>query len=161
MFGGLAAFCVGLLVLGSIWVVVLETNEVWFREPVAMSTQPLPEGKGQVLIVNNHPRRLDAYAAVRAALVERGWQPMDDVHAEARFRRDLPLDDGLQTEVDEASTRAARAVLSTHALAAAAIVQASPDDPNAVQVLLLTGDDAALYDLEVLAKAAGSIQSTP
>ena len=160
-FGGLAAFCVGLLVLGTIWVVVLETEAVWLHEPVVMSTQPLPDGQGQVLIVNNHPRRLDAHAAVRAALEERGWQPMEDVDAEARLRRDIPLDDGLQTEVDEASKRAAHAVLSTHALAAAAIVQASSDDPNAVQVLLLTGDDAALYDLEALAKAAGSIQSTP
>jgi hypothetical protein len=157
----LAAFCVGLLVLGTIWVVVLETEAVWLHEPVVMSTQPLPDGQGQVLIVNNHPRRLDAHAAVRAALEERGWQPMEDVDAEARLRRDIPLDDGLQTEVDEASKRAAHAVLSTHALAAAAIVQASSDDPNAVQVLLLTGDEATLYDLEVLAKAAGSIQSTP
>ena len=160
-FGGLAAFCVGLLVLGTIWVVVLETKAVWLHEPVAMSTQPLPDGQGQILIVNNHPRRLDAHAAVRAALEERGWQPMEDVDAEARLRRDIPLDDGLQTEVNEASKRAAHAVLSTHDLAGAAIVQASPDDPNAVQVLLLTGDDASLYDLEVLAKAAGSIQSTP
>jgi hypothetical protein len=86
---------------------------------------------------------------------------MDDIDAEARFRRDIPLTNGLQVGADEASTRAVRAVLNTHDLAGAAIVQASPDDPNAVQVLLLTGDDASLYDLQVLAKAAGSIQSTP
>lgn len=160
-FGGLAAFCIGLLVLGITWAVVLEYADVWFPEPVSMSTHVLPDGQGQVLIVNNHPRRLDAHAAVQAAFTARGWQPMDDVDAEARFRRDLPLNDGLQAEVDEASTQAVRAVLSTHDLAAAAIVQASPDDPNAVEVLLLTGDEAVLYNLAVLAKAAGSIQSIP
>jgi hypothetical protein len=139
----------------------LEYADAWFPEPVSMSTHVLPDGQGQVLIVNNHPRRLDAHAAVQAAFTARGWQPMDDVDAEARFRRDLPLNDGLQAEVDEASTQAVRAVLSTHDLAAAAIVQANPDDPNAVEVLLLTGDEAVLYNLAVLAKAAGSIQSTP
>ncbi|MDG1838321.1 MAG: hypothetical protein P8I91_05920 [Phycisphaerales bacterium] len=160
-FGRLAAFFVGTFVIVFTSIFVLKYADVWFPDPVPMSTQMLPDGKGQVLIVNNHPRRLDAHTAVQAAFTARGWQPMDDIDAEARFRRDIPLTNGLQVGADEASTRAVRAVLNTHDLAGAAIVQASPDDPNAVQVLLLTGDDASLYDLEVLAKAAGSIQSTP
>jgi hypothetical protein len=159
-FGGFAAFCIGLLVLSVTYVVAVESGYVWSPQPVAAVVDVLPGGVGRVLIVNDHPRRLDADAAVRRALEGGGWAPMDDAPAEARFRRDFPLGDGLE-DSGQSFPMAARAVLKAHDLAAAAIVQARPDDPDSVQVLLVTGDEAVFCTLESLSKSAGRVQSTP
>lgn len=155
--GGVLAFLVGLLVLaggyGAFLVGSPSTPEV-----VAMAhRQALPAGSGRAMIINDHPRRLDAATRVASQLQDGGWAFADDANLEAEFRRGLPVNGTESVDYPQL----ARLVMRDHGLSATAVVRAPDDDPDGIEVVFLTADEMKTYRLPGLAKQAGDVQSSP
>ncbi|MDP7029686.1 MAG: hypothetical protein QF733_05635 [Phycisphaerales bacterium] len=154
--GGFVAAVVGFAVLVTSYFLVVGVGSDWSTPDAPPVVASIPPGYGNVVLVNDHPRRLEAATAVSAALRDSGWAPTADAAIEASFRRTVPT-----TSLDGAELAAMAApVLATHELTAAAIIQASADDPDGVDVVLVRGDGSERYRLPEL-DAEPVIQSTP
>ena len=157
--GGAFAFLIGLLVLGGGYIAMV--NGVPSPEPSAVvaaeSYAEIPSGAGHALIVNDHPRRLDAATRVAGQLQAGGWDFTADTSLEADFRRGLPINGVESSDFPEL----ARLVLRKHGLSAAAVVMAPDDDPNGVEVIFVTQDHMKTYRLPELATDATDVQLAP
>jgi len=159
--GGVAAFLVGMVVLVGGYFGVREVAPVW--SGVAPMTQAsevpttLPWGRGQVLLVSDHPRLADSQVCVAGALQDQGWDFTADSYLEAQFRSGLPV--GGTASADFPTL--ARRVLRTHNLAGAAVISAPVDDPNGVEAIFITQDSLGTYRLPALVIDATDVQSAP
>ncbi len=154
--GGFFAAIIGLAVLVAAYFMVVTVGSESPAPNMPPQLAAIPAGYGQVVLVNDHPRRLDAATAVSVALRDGGWAPTADAAIEASFRRSVPTE-----HVDgEDLARMAAPILATHELSAAAIIQASPDDPDSIEVVLVRDDGSERYRLPRLVDPA-DVQSTP
>ncbi len=154
--GGLVAMLVGFAVLVTTYVFVMEVGSDWATTNPPPIAATIPSGYGQVVLVNDHPRRMDAASAVTTALQEGGWVPTADAAIEASFRRSVPTS-GL---VGPDLARMAAPVLATHELSAAAIIQADPNDPDGIEVVFVHDGESETYNLPKL-DVLPAVQSTP
>ncbi|MDG2477292.1 MAG: hypothetical protein P8M32_05275 [Phycisphaerales bacterium] len=156
---GVAAFCVGLMVLvaGYLTFLAVAARQA---DPPAMATnvrQSLPDGQGQVLIMSDHTRRLDSTNRVAKQLQDRGWDFTANAYLEAAFRKGLPLNGTASADFPHT----ARLLMKEHGLAAAVVVTAPKDDPNGVEAVFVTPEAMDVYRLPGLASEAGDVQSSP
>jgi hypothetical protein len=157
--GGALAFLVGVLVLSGGFFAVRSIGRP-ADAPVALAMQArevLPSGRGQALIISDHPRRLDAMTRVAGQLQDGGWDFTADAFLEAEFRRGLPVNGTASADFQHL----ARLVMQEHDLAAAAVVTAPEDDPDGVEVVFVTPGGMKTYRLPGLAAEAADVQSSP
>jgi len=158
--GGALAFLVGVLVLTGGYMAVTTLGQPAINEPVAVAMQfrdALPSGRGQALIISDHPRRLDAMTRVAGQLQDGGWESTADAFLEAEFRRGLPVNGTASADFQQL----ARLVMQEHDLAAAAMVVAPEDDPDGVEVVFVTSEGMKTYRLPGLAAESTDVQSSP
>jgi hypothetical protein len=152
-FGGGVAFVVGLLVLVGAGVLIMTTVSPLPGQPVIAAG--LPSGTGGVVVLNDHPRGVDASEAVMQALSAEGWMPLEDAQLEASIRRAMPI---TGTQSHNFATFLAPA-FATKPHLSAAIIQSPDGDPDGIEVVFVQGDQSSTHRLPPL--AIEPVQSAP
>jgi len=152
-YGGVFAFLIGLSVLIGLYAFVMTTGApLMSQQPIAAS---LPEGAGPIVVLNDHPRGIDASDVVVRALATGGWTPHEDAQLEASIRRAMPMA-GTQSP-DLASFLSPAFVTNPHV--SAAIIQSPDGDPDGIEIVLVQGDKSSIHRLPPL--ATEPVQSAP
>jgi serine/threonine protein kinase len=156
---GIAAFCVGFVVLVGGFIVIAPIGAQSKNSHVGATQthQSLPQGQGKVLIVSDHARRPGARDWVAAQLQKGGWEYTSDVDIEAAFRKGLPINGTASADFPHV----AQLLMKVHGLDATVVITAPEDDPNGVEAVFVTPNAMDVYRFPGLSTEASDVQSSP